>query len=135
MSDPVIDPSDLGVYLNDDDIDTSRATAFIADAQALCESVVSPLPTGADVVVKRVAARAYVTVTQSRQLPVVVPGMGMEPSAAAGGLGGVWLSRADVADLRRLNGGGGAFTIDLLPSGYVLPVCYPSWYGDWDQIP
>jgi hypothetical protein len=50
-------------------------------------------------------------------------------------LGGVWLSRADVADLRRLNGGGGAFTIDLLPSDYVLPVCYPSWYGDWDQIP
>jgi hypothetical protein len=31
--------------------------------------------------------------------------------------GGLWLTRNDKATLRRLNGGGGAFTIDTVPAG------------------
>lgn len=120
MSNPIVDPSDLSTYLNDpsilaDSVATARAASFIADAQILCESIISPLPPAASVVVKRVAARGYVTVTSPRQQQLNAAGA---PFGATGtGMGGVWLSRADKADLRRLGGGGGAFTIDVLPPG------------------
>jgi hypothetical protein len=121
-SNPIVDPSDLAVYLNDPGIDESRATMAIDDAQTLCETIVAaPLPDAAAVVVKRVAGRAYVTTLSPRQAV----------AAAAGGqfmgqqAGGVYLTRGDRADLRRIAGGSssGAFTVNMLPSDYgaVLP--------------
>lgn len=134
MSDPLIDPTDLGTVLNDPRINVQRALAVIADAQALCETIVMPLPPIAAVVVKRVAARAY----------MAAPARNASAAAAGSQFGaplsetpGVWLSMTDVTDLRRSAGGGGAFSIDLLPVGYVAP---RSWLGpsstgaDWDQI-
>jgi hypothetical protein len=122
MSNPLVTSDDLGVYLNDPDIDEDRATAMIADAQALCESVVATLPPAASVVVKRVAGRAYVSTTSAvRQAQIVAGGspFGGGPSA-----GGVFLTRQDRADLRRMTGGGGAFSINLLPSTYSADLPY-----------
>jgi hypothetical protein len=116
--------------MNDDDLDASRAEDLIADAQTLCEGVVSPLPGTAAIIIKRIAARAYVT-TITRVAQAQAAG---SPFAAAGAAG-VWLSPADIADLRRMSGTGGAFTIGLLPADYVAPV--PPWLGDslgtWDM--
>lgn len=127
----LITSDDLALYLQDAKLDAARATAMITDAQILCESIVSPLPATAAVVVKRVAARAYVTVTSSRQAQAAAAGSPF--GGAPGGYGGVRLLDEDVADLRRLAGGGSAFSIDLLPAGYVAP---RSWgalsVGDWD---
>lgn len=130
MSDPLIDPGDLATYLNDDSLDTARATDMIGYAQTLCESILSPLPDEAAVVVIRVAARGYVTTTAARQyqLGMADAGYGTQP----GPVGGVYLTRADKTDLRRLTGGGGAFSIDLLPADYAP--CLPPWdanVSDW----
>lgn len=120
MSDPLVDPTELGVYLNDPDIDTARAADLIDDAQTLCESVVFPLPDTAAVIVKRVAGAAYVSITSPRQAQLNAAG-----GLTTGGGGGVWLTRFDREDLRRLAGGtSGAFTISMLPATYapVLPI-------------
>jgi hypothetical protein len=139
MSDPLISWEDLAVYLSDDRIDQDRAADMISDAQTLCEGVVSPLPASASVVVKRVAGRAYVTTLSSKQAQAQAAG-GMFSGSASGG---VWLTKADKADLRRLNGGGGgAFSVDLLPADYAAPstVVYAGsdeglYLTDWDVIP
>lgn len=127
MSDPLITPEDLGTYLNDDSLDQERAAKMIDLAQQLCESVISPLPDVAEVVVTRVAARGYVTTTAARQYQL------NEADAAygtmSGPVGGVYLTRSDKTDLRRLSGGGGAFSIDVLPAGYVAPISRGHWAG------
>lgn len=122
MSDPLVTSDDLAIALNDPTINEERADFWIGQAQTLCESIVSPLPDAAVVVVTRVAARAYAsTASGSRGGQYAAAG-----SPMAGGLGGgCWLSRADKSDLRRLAGGGNAFTIDLLPADYSLDL--PIW--------
>ena len=128
MTAPLVYPDDLGTYLNDPNINTDRATEMIADAQTLCETILTPLPATAAVVVKRVAARGYVTTTTTRAAQIQGAG-----SPFAGGVapvtGGVFLTRLDKADLRRMAGGGGAFSIDLLGPDYVTP-CLPPWDED-----
>jgi len=128
VSDPLITPDDLAIYLRDSSIDVDRAAMMIEDAQALCESVLSPLPATAAGIVRRIAGRGYVTTTTSKGAA------GSPMGAQTTGMGGIWLSRNDRADLRRLGGGGGAFTIDLLPADYVLPTVPFGWYGQaaWD---
>lgn len=131
MSDPLVEPEDLATYLNDDRLDENRAAGMIADAQALCESIVSPLPAAAYVVVKRVAGRGYVSTLTPKQAQAQAAG-GMFGGSVSGG---VWLTKTDKADLRRFAGGGsGAFSIDVLPVGYVAPVSYvdEDATGDWD---
>lgn len=118
MSDPLITPDDLGTYLNDASIQDDRAALIIEQAQQACETIVSPFPAEATFVLYRVAARAY-TSAASRGAQMAAAG---SPFGGTPTLGGVWLSRSDIADLRRVNGGGGAFTIDVLPDGYVAPV-------------
>jgi hypothetical protein len=113
MSDPIVTPADFGVYLGQD-VDVTRATLILAKAQALCETIVTPLPAGADVVVLPVAARAY-----GNTLSMTQVGMGSAygtfSQTGSGGVGGLYLSRSDKATLRRLAGHTGAFTVDLLP--------------------
>lgn len=129
---------DLKTYLNDPALDTERAQKMIDRTLALCVTVVSPLTDAADVVVERVAARAYVTTTSSRAAQIAAAGgtMGTVPA----GSGGVWLSRQDRADLRRSAGGSNAYTIDTLPADYAASLPWWStgaWVagGDWDTIP
>lgn len=134
MSIPLITPADLAVSLNDPGIDVARATLMIARAQTLCESHIAPLPAGADVVVDRVAGRAYTSTLSPRQVAARAAGgqfMGQQG-------GGVYLTRSDKADLRRLAKGGGAFSVNLLPTGYVAPASqhfgeYGAPATDWDM--
>jgi hypothetical protein len=125
-------PDDLGTYLGST-LDDERAALMLTLATQLCESVVAPLPDGADAVVLDVAARAYSN-PQSLQQQSVGP-----YTAGYGAVsGGLWLTRANKATLRRLAGGGGAFTIETCPdtAGENLP-----WWDagvpldDFDQVP
>jgi hypothetical protein len=121
MSDPALTPSDLGTYLGIGSIDTARAQLVLNEATALALSVVNPLPTGANAVILDVAAKAYLN-------PGNLQGESAAPFGATYGpnAGGLTLTRAQTRTLRRLNGGGGAFTIDTAP-----PTAPPlPW---WDQ--
>lgn len=118
-------PDDLGLYMNDTDIYQDRAQYLIWQAEKLCLSVVNPLPAAADVIVVRVAARAYVTITSQR---AVQAGQKDNPYAPPPSAGGVYLTKADKADLRRLQGGGGGFSINML-ANYCPPVLPP-----WDEV-
>lgn len=129
MSFPIVTPADLGTYLGVT-VDDDRATALLGYAQALCESIVSPLPDGAGAVVLDVASRAYVNPSNAQSETTGPYSVSRGPVS-----GGLWLTRQNISTLRRLGGNGGVFTIDMLPAGYVPP---PSWGsyafgGDWDQ--
>lgn len=133
MSDPVVSVDDFALYLNNPDLDEDRAVFIIGLAQQLCESIVTPLPTGAATVVLDVAERAFANPTDMRGAS---PGLYSEgegpfsdstPGSAGGGL---WLTTENKATLRRLAGGGGAFTIDTIPADFV-PVLPPWDAGNW----
>lgn len=112
MSDPALQPTDLGTYLGIPAIDTVRATMIINQATALCLSVVNPLPTGANAVLLDVCSRAYLN-------PGNLDAQAASPFSATYGAvsGGLWLTRQNVRTLRRLAGQGGAFMIDTVPAG------------------
>lgn len=126
----LVTSDDLGTYLGVG-VDANRATYLLTLAQSLCESVVNPLPDAAAAVVLDVAARGYSNPTNTQQETVGV--------YSAQRPGGLTLTRANKADLRRLAGGGGAFTIDVMPStaGDGLPVWDVNQYDDeglgWGQ--
>lgn len=118
MSDPLVLPSDLATYLSIANIDEDRATLILGLAQGLCESVVSPLPDGAEAVILDVATRAW-----SNPANTTSDATGPLSTSYGTVSGGLWLTRQNEATLRRLAGGGGAFTIDVMPAnaGQNLP--------------
>lgn len=101
---------DLGLYLGLDQIAGDRADLLIAQAVALCQSVVKPLPDDATAVVLSVAGRAYVN-PQQVSYETIGPMSVQRPS----GSGGLYLTKADKAALKSLAGRGGAFTVDPTP--------------------
>lgn len=109
MSTPLATADDLALYLEIESINTARAGMLLQMAQDLCESIVTPLPATAKAVVLAVAARPFTNPTGSTQ-EAVGPYSVQRP-------GGLYLSRADKSTLRRLAGGGGAFSIDTMPPG------------------
>lgn len=119
-----VTPADLGTYLGAT-VDDARAQYLIDRATDLCQSIVNPLPDGADAVVVDVAARAYSNPARASQQMA-----GPFAASYAAMAGGLWLTRQNKATLRRLGGGGGAFTIDTMPAdaGTNLP-----WWnsGGW----
>jgi hypothetical protein len=138
VSDPLITPDDLAIYLRDSSIDVDRAAMMIEHAQAACEMIVNPVPATAAWIVCKVAGRGYVTATTSKAAA------GSPMGAMPGGLGGIFLMRAEERALRTLNGGGGAFSIGTLPAGYATNL--PWWesgvvfsdgtsLSDWDVGP
>jgi hypothetical protein len=130
-------PADLGTYLGTT-VDEDRAQLLIDSAVQLCESIVAPLPTGADAVVLDVATRAYSNPANATQQAAGPFSANFGPVG-----GGLWLTRQNKAALRRLAGSGGAFTIDTMPAtaGTLLPPWEINrWggygnYGDWDVTP
>lgn len=112
----------LGLYLGLDTVDGDRADLLIAQAVALCESVVKPLPDQATAIVLSVAGRAYVN-PQQVSYETIGPMSVQRPS----GSGGLYLTRADKAALKSLAGRGGAFTVDPTP---VTADPSPSWPVD-----
>lgn len=114
-----VTPTDLGTYLGSGiTVDEARADMLLNLAAQLCQSIVNPLPTGADAVVLDVAARAYLNPGN-----VTSQGAGPFPVNYGAVSGGLWLTRQNKATLRRLAGSGGAFTIDTMPTtaGAGLP--------------
>jgi len=103
--------SDLGTYLGVT-VDDVRAQQFIDWATALCQSIVNPLPTGADAVILDVAARGYTNPTNAQQETVGPYTVGHGKVG-----GGLYLTRGNKATLRRLAGGGSAYSVDTLPTG------------------
>lgn len=115
MSDPIVDPSDLATFLGQT-FDEGRVEFVLEQAQALCESIVSPLPDGASAVVIDVACRALANPMSTTDQHVGPFG----GSFGAKAIGGLYLTKANERTLRRLAGSGGAFSINLL-SGYCPP--------------
>jgi hypothetical protein len=100
----------LGLYLGLDEIQGDRADLLIASAVSLCQTVVKPLPEGADAVVLSVAGRAYVNPQQ-----VAYETIGPMSVQRPQGSGGLYLTKADKSALKSLAGRGGAFTVDPTP--------------------
>lgn len=101
----------LGLYLGLDTVQGDRADLLIAAAVALCETIVKPLPEGAEAVVLSVAGRAYVN-PQQVSYETIGPMSVQRPS----GSGGLYLTKSDKSALKSLAGRGGAFTVDPTPA-------------------
>lgn len=110
---PFIPPTaeELGLFLDLEAIDGARADFLINKAISLCQTVVTPLPEGADAVVLSVAGRAYVN-PQQVAYETIGPMSVQRPS----GSGGLYLTKADKSALKSLAGRGGAFTVDPTPT-------------------
>lgn len=120
---------DLALELNDPDLNRVRARRVLDNAQRYCETVVKPLPPGADLVVLDVAIRAFANPTNSGSSSPAYYAEGEGPfSDTTPGFtgGGYFLTRANKATLRRLNGTGAAFSIPMLPSSDDLSTL-PWW--------
>lgn len=109
MADLTIDATDLGIYLGTE-VDAARGQMLIDLALALASSIVSPVPEQAKAVILTSAGRAYVN-------PSGVTSQAAGPYQVSMPSAGVYLTKTERAALRRLSGGGGAFSIDLIP-GY-----------------
>lgn len=120
---------DLAVSLNTSSINVDRAEAMITDAVVLCLTIVDPLPDAADVVVKRVAIRGYLQ-PSAREYQMAASDPTLIPASPAGG---VYLTRTDIADLRRMVGGGGAFSVPMLPATFVLTPSGGDLAAAWDD--
>ncbi len=135
---------DVATYLDIDDINERRAELFINQAMALAESYVSPVPPAGQAVVLGAVARAY-TNAQGVTAETIGPYSVTRPAA------GVYFTKAETANLKRLAGKGGAYSIDPTPAdigewfdygpldvdewGYPLEISSP-WvdageHGEW----
>ncbi|MDX2837987.1 hypothetical protein PV377_03035 [Streptomyces ipomoeae] len=101
----------LCLYLGLDEIDGNRADLLIASAISLSQTIVKPLPEGAEAVVLSVASRAYVN-PQQVSYETIGPMSVQRPS----GSGGLYLTKSDKSALKSLAGRGGAFTVDPTPA-------------------
>jgi hypothetical protein len=110
----------LGLYLGLPEIDGARADLLIQTAVQLCQTVVSPLPDGAQAVVLSVAGRAYVN-PQQVSYETIGPMSVQRPQ----GSGGLYLTKADKTALKSLAGRGGAFTVDPTPATADPSPTYP----------
>lgn len=119
MSDPIVDPSDLGTYLGVE-VDEARAALILQNAQALCESIVAPLVPADAAVVLDVAVRAF-----SNPANVDSQAAGPYPINYGTVSGGMWLTKQNKATLRRNHSGGGAFSYDPTPDD--AGTCLPPW--------
>jgi hypothetical protein len=110
----------LGLYLGLGEVDGERADLLIAQAVALCETVVKPLPDQATAVVLSVAGRAYVN-PQQVSYETIGPMSVQRPQ----GSGGLYLTKSDKSALKALAGRGGAFTVDPTPATADPSPSYP----------
>jgi hypothetical protein len=110
----------LGLILGLDEIQGDRADLLITTATSLCQTVVKPLPEGAEAVVLSVAGRAYVN-PQQVSYETIGPMSVQRPS----GSGGLYLTKADKSALKSLAGRGGAFTVDPTPAAADPSATWP----------
>src|SRR5689334_13349078 len=112
-------PTDLELYLGlaTGTIDTARAQLLLDLAQSKCERITSPLSTAAKDIVLEVAARAYNNVTSAHQAGIGSAQVSYGSPNSSMGVGGLYLSKANKAELRLIAGRGSAFSADTLPKG------------------
>lgn len=115
MSDPLSTPADLGVYLGLDTIDDARAGLLLQLAHDRMEQFVFPVPDAAKSIELSVAGRAYNNVTSAHQVGIGSAQVSYGSQGSSTGIGGLYLSKQERADLRRMAGRNGAFSIDLIP--------------------
>lgn len=137
----VVTLANFATYLGNPEVatvgtsDYERASMILSDAQTLCETIVKPLPTGAYLVVRDVAERAFANPVPEGNTGLGFYGEGLgpySPNTPGTTGGGLYLTQSNIQTLRRLAGQtGGAFTIDLLPTdaGTNLP------YWDTGAVP
>lgn len=115
MSNPLTLPGDLRVYLGLDTIDNDRAQLLLQLAHDRMEAIVSPVPDVARGIELAIAARAYTNITSAHAAGLGSANVSFGAQNSTTGLGGLYVSKTERADLRRVSGRTGAFTIDLLP--------------------
>lgn len=126
MSAPLATPAELGVYLGTT-VDTDRAALVLQLAHDRCEAYVSPVPDLAKGVELAIAARAYNNVTSAHQMGLGSANVSFGSQNSSTGVGGLYVSRSEKADLRRLAGRTGAFAINMLQGR--APALVPSISG------
>lgn len=127
MSSPLASPAELGVYLGRADIDTDRADLMLQLAHDRLEMYVSPVPAEAKGIELSVAARAYNNVSSAHQAGIGSAQVSYGAPNSSVGIGGLFVSKSEQRELRRLAGRTGAFSVDLLAldedgDGLVDPV-------------
>lgn len=101
--------ADLATFMNVS-VDAARAQLMLDLVEGDAGSIVFPLPPAARGVILTAAARAYAN-------PLATASQSAEGASATWNPGGLYLSRAERRQLRRLAGiGGGAFTVDPTPA-------------------
>lgn len=110
----IVYPDDLATYLGSSAaaFDAARADLILDLAHGLCETVLSPLTEAARSVVLEVAARAYTNPSSAHAMGLGSAQVSLGSGSAA--IGGLFLSKKNVATLRRIAGGSGAFSVSLL---------------------
>lgn len=116
MSQPLAIPAQLGVYLGRTDLDESRAGLILQLAHDRLEMYVAPVPAAALGIELAVAARAINNVTSAHQAGIGSAQVSYGAPNSSTGIGGLYVSKSEIRDLRRLSGRTGAFSIDLLPA-------------------
>lgn len=109
--------TNLQSFLGVVSIDTDRAAYLISLAEAECQTIVTPLPDGAQGTVLEVAGRVYTNARQMQQARLGSADMQYGAVPGYGPIGGLYLSRKNKATLRRLSGGSTAFSVGTLPGG------------------
>lgn len=119
MADLLVSITDFALYLDieSEELNSRRAGYILTKAQALCETIVTPLPAGADAVILDVAARAYVNPQQIQDAGVGTGHVQFGSTTNGASVGGLYLSRSNKTTLRNLAGRGSAFSADTLPAG------------------
>ena len=127
--------SDLDTFLNlDSTINAARADLLIELATDMCVSYIDPVPDGAKRIILSAAGRAY-----SNPDGVEAHTIGPELVTYGTTLGGLYLTKAEIADLKRMGGVGGAFSVDPTPDDAFSSI-YPwdenIWgpYGVWQEL-
>lgn len=122
MSDPLATPADLGVYLGKDiPADDPRALLILQLAHDRVETYVSPVPAAAQGIELSVAARAYTNATNAHQVGIGSANVSFGAQNSTTGIGGLFVSRSEQRDLRRMAGRSGAYSVDLLQDWPLAP--------------
>jgi hypothetical protein len=103
-------PSDLQTFLGVDSVDVSRATYLLTAVTSRLQSYVNPLPDGAYALAVEIAAQAYAR-------PLLVKSETTGPYTVVPGGGGIFITKAQIRELRLMANKGSAFTIDPTPVG------------------
>lgn len=129
MSTPLATPTDLGVYLGQPiPFDDPRGFLLLQLAHDRLEMHVQPVPSAAKGIELAVAARAWSNITSANQMGLGSAQVSYGSQNSTFGLGGLFVSKAEIRDLRLAAGRRGAGSIDMVPPA-VPPSTVPSVDG------